>query len=165
MVANRRLQDGENEYVTVTRSIPVYVNALHRDPNHWYLEGIFDGKVMSFRVLNEDRPKFIQAGYVPREIFAAKEIAVNITVLSTYDEIHRWRVAEVLPAVEVVHTEAERQTAWKLDVVKYGKFDFDGKVTATFARMGERVVWTRDDAGQYVRIEGNTKTVYEGKVS
>lgn len=163
MVAN--LIDGQNEYLSISRIIPVYAGKRHQHPDYWFLEGELYGKVMSLKVITEDRRKFLEAGYIPAQLFTFKETAVNITVLTDHDDAHGWRVGEVLPAIETVHTEAERQAAWVADCALFGgRFTMlAGNTGARFERIGQVIEWGKDAAGRYTRTENGVVTVYVGK--
>lgn len=162
---DHRLTDGENEYITIERIVPVMKGRNHLHPDYWQAEGKLDGLTMKLTILHEDRPMFLNAGYTPYDIFKNIETSVHIGILTTKDDRNRWRVAEVIHAEETahVHTEAERQAAWGSDVRAFG-----GKVTvsgceARFIHLGDWVTWTKDERGNYVRITETTRTLYVGK--
>jgi hypothetical protein len=163
---DRPLVDGENEYITVTRTAPVFKGRQHLHPDWWVAEGRLDGALMRLIVLHIDRCMFVEAGYVASEIFRHVETAVNVEVLTMLDADNRWRPAKVVSRDEsaTVHTDAERQQAWKADLVKYG--NSYQRISATelqFSTSGEWTTWTRNDQGQYIRLTATTRDLYEGK--
>lgn len=163
MVANHKTQDGENELVTIDRIEPVFMGTGHLYSDWWVAVGMLFDDPLRMVIKTQDRRKFLDAGYIPADIFKNVVTHVRINVITAWAAGQGLYVGEVLPAHETVLSDSERQAAWKLDIVKFGGFKWDGGDVATFARLGERVVWTKNETGAYVRIEGNTKTVYEGK--
>lgn len=164
MALNRKLVDGENEYLVIERIEPVFAGKNHLHADMWVGMGTFDEKPMRLVIRNtrEVRARFLEAGYVPADILCNVVTTVQITVLTSWEAGYGLQVAEVVPAVETVHSGQERDDGWRLDVVKFGKPEVVGTV-ATFARIGCEVVWTKDGAGRYVRTWGEFRTVYEGK--
>ena len=164
MALNRKLIDGENEYVTITRIEPRFIGRNHLNPDMWVGHAEMDGEPLLFSIRNtrEDRNRFLAAGYVPYDILRNVDTAVRITVLTAWDTERGWCVGEVIHATETVHSAQERDAAWKVDVGTLGKPTVTG-IVATFARIGYVVVWTKTEAGRYVRDENGIQTVYEGK--
>lgn len=160
---NRRAIDGENELVTLTAIEPRFLGKNHMHPDMWVGKGELFGEPIHLLIRNtrEHRDRFLKAGYVPADLFKNVEVKTNVTVLTEYDG-HNLIIADVMPATDTVLPASERDAAWKLDVAMFGKPVVVGEM-ATFARMGDSVVWTKDEQGRYVRTWGNVKAVYEGK--
>lgn len=163
---DRRLVDGENEYITITSINPVMAKRNHLHPDWWQAEGKFDGLKMVLTILREDRALFLEAGYVPDAILKNIATSVNINILTRKDDGNRWRVAEVVSRDEsaTVHTDAERQAAWKADLVAYG--NSYQRLSATelqFSNSRGWTTWTRDSEGHYVRLTATQRDLYEGK--
>lgn len=162
---DRPLVDGENEYITIERIVPVMKGRNHMHPDYWQAEGKLDGLTMKLIILHEDRPMFLAAGYTPYDIFKNVETRVHIGILTTKDDRNRWRVAEVVASEETahVHTEAERQAAWGRDVRSFGGKVMVSGCEARFVHLGDWVTWAKDERGNYVRITETTKTLYAAK--
>lgn len=162
---DRPLVDGENEYVTITAIVPVMAKRNHLRPDWWTGEGKLDKLKMVLIILHEDRHMFLEAGYVPDAILKNIATDVSITILTMKDDANRWRIAEIVHRDEsaIVHTETERQAAWKADVVAFGGYTKVGESEAMFSTSAKWVNWSVDSAGRYVRLTATERTVYEGK--
>jgi hypothetical protein len=162
----RRLEDGENEQVTIERIIPQFKGRNHLFADEWIAEGRFDGILMRLTVLHEDRKLFLDAGYIPAEILTLNPKTVRIDVITIKDDRNRWRIAEVVNSNESdhVYSEGERQTAWLADLITFRhKVTMTG-TTARFERLGELpVVWTKDEHGRYIRTCDGTRKVFAAK--
>lgn len=164
---DRPLVDGENEYVTIERMLPQFKVRGHLRPDYWLAEGKLDGILMRLTVETSDRRMFVEAGYVPAEIFQHIETTVSIDVITIKDDRNRWRIGEIVHRDENahVHTDVERQAAWKADVVAYGgKFQRISDTELQFSTAGKWITWTRNERGQYVRLTATDRTLYAGKV-
>ena len=163
---DRPLVDGENEYITITRIVPMFKGRQHLRPDYWLAEGKLDGILMRLTVEVADRAMFVAAGFVPAVIFQHVETTVNIDVVTMKDAANRWRPANVVSRDEnaTVHTDAERQQAWKADLVKYGSsYQRISAAELQFSNSRGWVTWTRNEQGQYVRLTATTRDLYEGK--
>lgn len=161
---DRPLVDGENEYITITRIYPVIRKRGHMLPEYWIAEGVFDGKMMRLIIPHIDRQLFVEAGYVAAAILRNVETTVSIDVLTTWKD-NQFRVGEVVSRDEstIVHTEVERQAAWQADVLAYGKPTMMGD-ECQFSTSARWVTWSKNDAGQYVRLTATTRDIYAAKV-
>lgn len=163
---DHRLQDGENEQITIERIIPQFKGRNHLFADEWIAEGRFDGILMRLTVLHEDRRKFLDAGYIPAEILTLNPKSVRIDVITVKDDRNRWRIAEVIHSNESghVYSEGERQTAWLADLATFlNRYTLVG-TEARFERLGELpVVWTKDEQGRYIRTCDGTRKVFAAK--
>lgn len=162
----RRLEDGENEQITIERLLPVFKGRNHLRPDYWTAEGRFDGILMRLTVLTEDRKLFVDAGYVPAEIFKHVVTTVNIDVITIKDDGNRWRIGEVVHRDESapVHTDAERQADYLTDLHAYGgTFTRIGATELQFSVAGRWVNWSTDSKGRYVRLTATDRKLYARK--
>lgn len=162
----RRLEDGENEQVTIERIAPAFKGRNHLFADYWIAEGRFDGVLMRLTVLHEDRKLFLDAGYIPAEILTLNPKAVRIDVITIKDDRNRWRIGEVIHSNESnhVYSESERQTAWLADLITFRHRVAVNGTEARFEQLGELpVVWTKDESGRYIRTCGDTRKVFAAK--
>lgn len=166
LTKDRPLVDGENEYIVIERIAPVLKGRQHLHPDWWTGEGKLDGVLMRLTILREDRALFLAAGYVPDAILKNIATTVSISILTRKDDANRWRIAEVVSRDEsaVVHTEVERQAAWKADLVAFGSsYQRLSETELQFSNSRGWVTWTRASDGRYVRLTATQRDVYEGK--